>query len=184
MQREHKVRHDCVDKLIHWELRKFKLDHTNRSYMHNPEFGMEKEMHKHLWEFKIQMYHQNVGDMTRPSDCQQENENLPNSCRVKLKESKRREKYLDLAWELKKLFNMKKTVSPIVTGVFSTVTKGLVQGLEYLEIRRRVVIIKTTLREKYLDLAWELKKLFNMKKTVSPIVTGVLVQSPKDWFRG
>ena len=39
---------------------------------------------------------------------------------------------------------MKVSVIPIVTSTFSTVTKGLVQGLEDLEIRGRVETIQTT----------------------------------------
>ena len=63
---------------------------------------------------------------------------------VKLKESKKRDKYQDLARELKKLWNVKVTVIPIVTGVLSTVTKGLLQRLEDLEIRGGVETIQTT----------------------------------------
>ena len=48
--------------------------------------------------------------------------------RVKLKESEKRDKYLDLARELKKLWNMYVTIIPIVIGALGTVTKGLVQG--------------------------------------------------------
>ena len=54
---------------------------------------------------------------------------------VKLKESEKRYKYLDLARELKILWNMKVTVIPIVIGALDTVTKGLVQELKDLEIR-------------------------------------------------
>ena len=65
--------------------------------------------------------------------------------RVKLKESEKKDKYLDLARELKKkLCNMKVTVIPIIAGALGTVTKGLVQGLEDLEIRVWVEIIQTT----------------------------------------
>ena len=39
---------------------------------------------------------------------------------------------------------MKVTFLPIVIGAFGTVTKGLLQGLEDLEIRGRVETIKTT----------------------------------------
>ena len=39
---------------------------------------------------------------------------------------------------------MKVTVIPIVIGALSTVTKGLVQGLEDLEIRGRVESIQNT----------------------------------------
>ena len=51
--------------------------------------------------------------------------------------------YLDLARELKKLANMKMMIIPIVIGAFGTVTKGLIQGLEDLEIRGRVETIQT-----------------------------------------
>ena len=63
---------------------------------------------------------------------------------VKMKGSEKRDKYLDLAKELKNLWNMKVKVIPIVIGALNTVTKGLVQGLEDLEIRERVETIQTT----------------------------------------
>ena len=59
---------------------------------------------------------------------------VPADHRVKLKESKKRNKYLDLAMELKKLWNMKVTFILIVIGALGIVTKRLVQGLEDLEI--------------------------------------------------
>ena len=49
--------------------------------------------------------------------------------RVKRKESKMTDKYLDFAREQKKLWNMKMTVIPIVIGSLSTVTKGSIKGL-------------------------------------------------------
>ena len=55
--------------------------------------------------------------------------------RVKLKESEKKDKYLDLDWELKKLWSMKVTFIPTVIGALDTVTKGLIRGLEGLEIR-------------------------------------------------
>ena len=45
---------------------------------------------------------------------------------VKLKESKKKDKYEDLARELKTLWNMKVTVIPIEIGVLGTIIKGLV----------------------------------------------------------
>ena len=45
--------------------------------------------------------------------------------RIKLKESEKKDKYLDLARELKKLWNMKETIIPIEISAFGTVTKGL-----------------------------------------------------------
>ena len=47
----------------------------------------------------------------------------------------------NLARELKKLWNMKVTVVPIVIGALDTVTKGFVKELEDLEMRGRVETI-------------------------------------------
>ena len=57
-QREYKARHDCVGKVIHWEMcKKFKFDHTNKWYMHNPAPVLENDSHKLLWDFNIQTDH-------------------------------------------------------------------------------------------------------------------------------
>ena len=64
--------------------------------------------------------------------------------RVKLKEIVKRDKYLNLARELKKLWKMKVTVIPFVINALGTVTKGLVLGLEDLKIIGRVETIQTT----------------------------------------
>ena len=51
---------------------------------------------------------------------------------MKIKENKKRVKYLNLARELKKLWNLKVMVLPIVIGALTTVPKDLVRGLEDL----------------------------------------------------
>ena len=53
---------------------------------------------------------------------------VPTDLRVKLKESEKKDKYLDHARVLKKLWNMKVTIITIVIGDLDTVTKGLIQG--------------------------------------------------------
>ena len=81
--------------------------------------------------------------MTRPSDSQQKKRtgrivdfDVPADHRVKLKKNEKKDKFLDLARKLKKLWNVKVTVIPIVFGALDIVIKGLVQGLEDLEISR------------------------------------------------
>ena len=69
---------------------------------------------------------------------------VPVDHRIKLKECEKREKYLDLARELKKLLNVKVTIVPIVIGAFGTITKGLLRGLEELEFGRQVETIQMT----------------------------------------
>ena len=55
----------------------------------------------------------------------------------------KKKKEMDLDRELKKPWNMNVTIMPIVIGPFGTVTKGLLKGLEDLEIRGRVETIQT-----------------------------------------
>ena len=55
---------------------------------------------------------------------------VPDDHRVLLKESEKKNKYLDLAWESKKLLNKKVIVIPIVIAALGRITKELVQGLD------------------------------------------------------
>ena len=61
-----------------------------------------------------------------------------------MKECEKRDKYLDLARELKKRWNMMVTIIQIVICAFGTVTKGLLKGLEDLEVGDREETIQTT----------------------------------------
>ena len=57
-QRDYKARHDWVSKVIHWEkYKKFKFDHTNKWYMHDPAPVLENDTHKLLWDFDIYTDH-------------------------------------------------------------------------------------------------------------------------------
>ena len=114
--------------------------------MHNLESLLESSLR--FWDKNLS----NLGLTTRPSDSQQKKRTcrivdfaIPADHWVKLKESEKRDKYLDLARELKKLWNLKVTVIPIVIGALGTITKGLVQGLEDLKIRRMEAILITAL---------------------------------------
>ena len=69
---------------------------------------------------------------------------LPAAHRIKLKESEKKDKHLNLARELKKLWNMKVTIIPPMIGAFGTVTKGLLKGLEDMEVGGQEETIQTT----------------------------------------
>ena len=69
---------------------------------------------------------------------------VPGEHTIKLKECEKKDKYLDLARESKKIWNMKVTSLSIVIGAFGTVTKGLLKGLENLEVGGRVETIQMT----------------------------------------
>ena len=54
-QKKYKATHDWVGKVIHWEMyKKFRFDHTNKWYMHNPAAVLENDIHKLVWDFDIQ----------------------------------------------------------------------------------------------------------------------------------
>ena len=102
--------------------------------MHNPEFVQENETHKILWDFEIQTNHLISARRQHLVIVKKKKKNLLNSRlfvpadhRVKLKESEKRHKYLDIARELKKLSNRKVMVIPIVIGALGKVTKELIQ---------------------------------------------------------
>ena len=113
--------------------------------MHNPAPVLENDTHKLLWDFGI---HTDQQISSRRPDLIIINNNkkrkpfksvdfaVPADHRIKLKEKK--DKYLDLARELKKLWNMQVTIILIVIGAFGTVTKRLLKGLEDLEVGGRV----------------------------------------------
>ena len=93
----------------------------------------------------------NLGQKTRPNNNQQKKKKrickivdfaVSADHRIKLKECAKKDKYLDLARELKKLWNMKVTIVPIMISAFGTITKGLLKGLEDLEVGGRVETIQ------------------------------------------
>ena len=139
-QKEFKTRHGWVGKVIHSELcKEFKFDHKDKWYMRNPTSVLENETHKHLWDFNIQTDH--LFSARRPDLIIISKKKIVDFAVladhwVKLKESGKKNKYLDLAWELKILWNMKVTFILIVIGALFTVTEGLLKGLEDLEIGR------------------------------------------------
>ena len=69
---------------------------------------------------------------------------LPAVNRMKLKENKMKDKYLERAKNLRKLWNMKVKIIPIAIGVLGTATERLLEGLEDLEITGQVVTIQPT----------------------------------------
>ena len=118
----------------------------NKWYMHNPPPVLENDTHKLLWDFDIHTDHlisawrpdliimnNNKKRKRKKIICKIVDPVVPIDYRIKLKECEKKDKYLDLAKELKKLWNMKVTIVPIVIGAFGTITKGLLKGLADLE---------------------------------------------------
>ena len=151
-QKEYKTRHDWIGKVIHWEVCKtLEFDHINKWYMHNPAPVLENNTHKLLCDFDIQTDH--LISARRPDliiiNKKKRTYKIVDFAiladhRIKLKEYEKKDKYPDLARELKQLWNMQMTIIPIVIGAFGTVTKGLLKGLEDLEVGGRVETIQIT----------------------------------------
>ena len=88
--------------------------------MHNPAAVLENNMHKLLWDFDIHTEH--LISVRRPDLIkmnQKKNEFakvstlLSRLTTIKLKEGEKKDKYHNIARELKMLWNMKVTIVPI-----------------------------------------------------------------------
>ena len=111
--------------------KKFKFDHTNKWYIHNPAPVLENVTHKLQSDFDIHTDH--LISTRRPDlitinkrkkrICKIVDFAVPADHRIKLKECEKKDKYHDLARELEKLWNMKVTIVPSVIGVLGLLTK-------------------------------------------------------------
>ena len=120
---------------------------------------------------------------------------VPADHRVKLKGKEKKDKYLDLAWGLKKLRNMKATIIPILTGAIDTVIKELVQGTgglgnnwtsgnypNYYIIEigqktekspgdlRRLAVTQSPVKGHQLTLVWKTRKKYNKIKDTNQTI--------------
>ena len=99
--------------------------------MHNPAPVLENDTHKLLWDFNMQTDHliparrpdliiinnkKKKKKRKKKRICKIVDFAVPVDHRINLKESEKKDKYLDLARELKKLWNIKVTIVPIVIG--------------------------------------------------------------------
>ena len=101
-----------MGKVIHWEMcKKFKW------YMHNPAHILENDTHKLRLDFDIHIDH--LISARRPNliiinkkkrICKIVDFTLPGDHKIKLKECEKKDKYLDLAGEVKKIWSMKVTI--------------------------------------------------------------------------
>ena len=127
----------------------------------------------------------NPDHKTRPTDNPQKKRNwrivdfaVPVDIRVKIKESEKGDNDLDLARELKQIWNLRVNVIGIVIGALGTISKPLVKRLEDLEFRgqgktiktsaligqntkwtfgdlRRLAVIQTPVKDHQLTLVWK-----------------------------
>ena len=109
-QKEYKVIHGWVGKAIHCEMcKKFRFEHTNKWYIYNPAPVLENDTHKLPWDFNIQtdhLIHARRPDLIiinkKKRICKIVDFAVPADYRINLKECEKKDKYIDLARELKK----------------------------------------------------------------------------------
>ena len=146
--------------------KKFRFDDTNQWYRHNLASVLENDAHQLLWDFDIQTDH--LISTRRPDRiiinqkkriCKIGDFAVQADQRIKRKECEKKDKYLDLTRELKKLWNMHMTIIPIVIGAFGTVTKGLLKGVEDLDEWRPSKLQHYWERPEYCEESWRLDEL-------------------------
>ena len=156
--------------------------------MHNPASVMENETYKLYWDFGIQtdpLILARWPDLIivnnkKKKTCKIVDFAVPADHRVKLKENEKKDKYLNLAWELKKLWNLKVSIIPIVIGALGAITKGLIKGtgrhgnngtsIDYCIVEisqniekspgdlRRLAVTQTSVKDYQLTLIWKTLK--------------------------
>ena len=108
-QKDYKTRHEA--KVIHWDIcKKFKFDHTNKWYMHNPAPLLENDTHKLLCDFDIYTDHlisARWQDLILINNKKREFAKLSTllsllTTELNMEECEKKDKYLDVARELKK----------------------------------------------------------------------------------
>ena len=131
--------------------------------MHNPESVLNSETYKPLWAFEIK-----INDLisARQSNlvivnkkkrtCNIVDLALPADLRLKVKESEKKDRYLEFARELKRLWKLKVTIMPVIFGLLSRITKEIAKRLEELKIRARVETNHTTMSLRSARILWRI----------------------------
>ena len=145
-QKEYKKRHDNVARAIHLDLSgKCGFDRNDKWYNHVPESVLENENYKLLWDFSIRTDHHI--EARRPDlvlvnkstkSCHIKDVAIPEDSGVKEKEA---EKYQNLTRELRRMWEVKTKVVPIVLGALRTVPLRLKGNLKDLGVDTSITLI-------------------------------------------
>ena len=141
-QKEYKRRHDNLGKIVHWKVAKeCRFEVASKWYEHEPESVLENEDYKILWDFSIQTDH--VIEARRPDlvvvnkkerTCKIIDFAVPGDSRIEEKEKEKIEKYQDLGRELKKLWNVRMKIIPLVVGSLGAIPKQFDKRLKDIGI--------------------------------------------------
>ena len=151
-QREYKRRHDWVGRRVHWDVcKKYGIEVNDKWYQHEPCSVIENDRCKILWDFTVQTDH--IIQARRPDMIVIDKETnkaqiidfaIPYDSRVDSKEMEKIEKYQDLVREMKKLWDMKVVVIPIVLEALGTTPKTLQKRMKDIGIETRIAELQKT----------------------------------------
>ena len=127
--------------------------------MHNEVSVRQHDTHQFRWDFDIQTVYLSLA--RRPDliithkkekrTCKIVDFTVPTDQRIKLKQSEKKDKYLSLAKELKKLWNMKVTVVPIEDRQNTEKSSGDL---------RRLTVTQTPIKNHQLTLVRKTQKVY------------------------
>ena len=124
-------------KRIHWDVcKKNKIQVKEKWYEHEPAPVTENEECKIPWDFNVETDHEIEA---RRSDmiiidkvkklCQIVDLAVPYDTKVITKEVEKIEKYKDLVRELRKPWNMKVSIIPVIVGALGTTSKNICERM-------------------------------------------------------
>ena len=149
-EKEYKRRHDNEARAIHWDLSgKCGLERNDKWYNHFPETALEKKNNKLLWDFSIRTDHHIEArrpdlvlvDKSKKS-CHIIDVAIPEDSGVKEKEAKKVERYQNLARELRRMWEVKTKVVPIVLGALGTLLLRLKGNLKDIGVDISITLIQ------------------------------------------
>ena len=137
-------------KAIHWDLSgKCGFDRNDKWYKHVPESVLENENYKLLWDFSIRTDHHI--EARRPdlvlvdkskNSCHIIDVAIPEDSGVKEKEAEKVGKYQNLARELRRMWEVKTKVAPIVLGALGKVPLRLKGNLKDIGVDTSITLIQ------------------------------------------
>ena len=130
-QKEYKRKHDNLGNIVHWKLaRKCNFQAGYKWHEYEPESALENEDYKILWDFSTQTDH--LIEAQRPDlvvidkkdrSCKIIDFAIPGDSRIEEKEKGKIEKYQNLGGELKRTWNVKMRIVPLVVGSLGAIPK-------------------------------------------------------------
>ena len=196
-----------MGKVIHWELcKKFKFDHTNKWYMLNPESVLRCTKFIGILRYTRIIHTDYLISARQPDQvivnqkkkkkkrektttCWIEDSDVPADHRVKLKESEKRDKYLDLAREQKSYGTWNwRWYQRIVTGtggLGNKRTSGEHPNYSIIEIGqdtekcpgdlKRLAVTQPPVENHRLTLMWRALKLVKQKHNIIIIIIIIII---------